>query len=413
MRIHEYQAKALLARYDIDSPPGDVCASLKAVRRAAKILLEKYRFGIVVKAQIHAGKRGHGTFKNGFNGGIRFCNTVDEAAEYASMMLGEVLVTPDTGPGGLLVDKILVEGRVNKEREYYFSIIIDSAQAAPVILASAFGGEGIERPERIAAGGLHSIVVDPETGVLPRQAQYLAAGLGLQHTHLWEVERFIMRAYEAWCGNDALFLEINPFTLIEDHNRPVCMVIDAKFCFDENALFRHPHIRLLSDPTQEHPLEAAAHRLGLRLVKLDGDIACVGNGAGLLMSTIDLITRGGGRPSCFLDLGGGVDADRTREAIKLVLSDPDTAVVFVNVFAGLTTCREVAKGIVNAVRQTPSLPALVIRMAGNDSSVGTDMITSFLPDAVLAHSFDDGIAKAIKAAVLNKTTRLENAHTRQ
>ncbi len=375
MNIHEYQAKQLLARYGVPSPPGEVAATPDEARAIAERLIAAGEKRLVVKAQIHAGGRGRGCFKNGSQGGVRICSTASEAAEHAWGMLGEVLVTRQTGPEGRRVNRVLVESASDITREFYLAVILDRAIARPVVVLSTEGGMDVEEiaekhPEKIVREA-----VDPAAGFMPYQARKLAARLGFTGDMLVSASNLIVGVFRTWWETDATLVEINPLCVVQQADGHASLVVDAKMSFDDNALFRHPEIREMRDLGEESPLEIEASEHNLSYIKLTGDIGCLVNGAGLAMATMDIVQSVGGEPANFLDVGGSASKEQVKAALKIILKDPGVRGIWINIFGGIMQCDIIAQGVVDAAREIGPLDVpMVVRLAGNNSDLGNRIL---------------------------------------
>src|SRR6202789_4305088 len=333
MKIHEYQAKAILKKYGVAVPRGEMAETRQQAEDAAKKLFDAGATGVVVKAQIHAGGRGKG-------GGVKIAKSVEEAADLASKILGMTLVTHQTGPEGRVVRRLLIEETLPIEKELYLGIVIDRVEAKPVFMASAAGGMEIEQ---VAAENPDSILkqhIDPGMGLEAFQARNMAFKLGLNAKQINPAVQFLSNLYKAFLDTDASLLEINPFITTTDGR---LFALDAKLTFDDNALFRHPDIRELRDITEEDPLEVEASKYSLNYIKLDGSVGCMVNGAGLAMATMDIIKYAGGMPANFLDVGGGANAEQVAHAFEILLSDKSVKAVLINIFGGILRVDTLAK----------------------------------------------------------------------
>ena len=360
MKIHEYQAKTLLAAAGVSVPRGEPAFTADEARAAA----ERLGGRMVVKAQIHAGGRGKG-------GGVKLVAGAAEAERAAEAMLGMTLVTAQTGPGGRRVGRLLIEEGLDIERELYVGLVIDRALARPVLMASRAGGMDIEqvaadRPESILKEAL-----DPVAGLLPFQARRLAFGLGLERPVAGRAAAVMLAAARAFLALDASLLEINPLVVTSGGE---VLALDAKVNLDDNALFRHPELRELRDKAEEEALEVEASEHALSYVRLDGRIGCMVNGAGLAMATMDIIHLAGGEPANFLDVGGGANADQIRNAFRILMADPNVTAVLINIFGGILRCDVLAEGVIAAVRQLNVTLPVVIRMEGTNVEAGKRML---------------------------------------
>jgi succinyl-CoA synthetase beta subunit len=373
MNIHEYQAKQVLAKYHVPVPHGQVAYTPAEAVTAAQGLGGKLW---VVKAQIHAGGRGKGHFKetaaNGI-GGVKLAKTLDEVETYAKNMIGHTLVTHQTGPEGKLVKRVYVEQGTGIKKELYLSLLVDRASSRITFVASTEGGMEIEEVANKHPEKILKISIDPAAGIQPHHARDLAFGLEIPKELHGKFEQFINALYHTFCDTDASQVEINPLVITDDgHLR----ALDAKFNFDENSLFRHPDIMELRDPDEEDPLELKAAKFGLSYVKMDGNIGCMVNGAGLAMATMDIIKLYGGTPANFLDVGGGATKERVTEAFKLILSDPNVEGILVNIFGGIMRCDIIAEGIITAAREVNLHVPLVVRLEGTNVELGKKMLAS-------------------------------------
>jgi len=398
MNIHEYQARQLLAQNGVVVPPGEVCASAAAAQQAAEQILAQGHKRIVIKAQIHAGGRGKGTFKNGFQGGVKLCQTAEDVYEKASAMLGNVLVTKQTGPDGRLVSKVLVAAAPAIQKEFYCAVLLDRAAARPMVMASAEGGVEIEEvaarhPEKILKA-----VVDPSLGLMPFQGRKLAVALGLKGDLIAAGAKMFGGLYKTWWECDASVVEINPLCLITGPDgKESLMAVDAKMSLDDNALYRHPDLRALRDLAEEAPLEIQASQHNLNYIKLEGNIACLVNGAGLAMATMDLIQHCGGEPANFLDVGGGASQEQVTAAFQIILSDAQVKGILVNIFGGIMDCNIIATGIVAAVRETGLQLPLVVRLEGNNAAAGRQTLAQSGVAIITGDSMADAARKVVKA----------------
>jgi succinyl-CoA synthetase beta subunit len=363
MNIHEYQARELFEQFGVATSNGRVASTADEAAKIASSINGKS----VVKVQIHAGGRGKGTFTNGFKGGVHLCNSADEAKEIAGKMLGQTLVTHQTGPEGKLVSKVLVAEAVEISRELYFAILLDRATSAPVVIASTEGGMDIEEvadksPEKIMREPVH-----PLLGLQPYQTRKLAKALGLSGPLLNQATKLFTAMYRLFIERDCSMIEVNPLVVTPDGR---LLALDAKFNFDDNALYRQPTIVAMRDKSEEDPREVAASEFNLNYIGLDGNIACLVNGAGLAMATMDIIQHYGGKPANFLDVGGGASKDQVTAAFKIILSDPNVKGILVNIFGGIMDCNIIATGIVEAARETHLNLPLVVRLEGNNVAAG-------------------------------------------
>ena len=385
MKIHEYQAKAILAKFGVPVPRGEVVFKAEDAKAAAQKLGTPV---VVVKAQIHAGGRGKA-------GGVKVVKSVDEAAAAAERMLGMKLVTAQTGPEGRIVRRVLIEEGLDIKRELYLSVLVDRAAAAPVFMASAAGGMEIDevakdRPEAILRETIRS-----ETGFQAYHARKLAFGVGLPAGVVNAAVPFLQSLYRAFIETDASLLEINPCVVTGDGR---LVALDAKVNFDDNALYRHPEFKDLRDLDEETPLEVEASKYKLNYIKLDGTIACMVNGAGLAMATMDIIKLSGGNPANFLDVGGDASEERVKNAFRILLSDPNVKAVFVNVFGGILRCDMLASGIVKAAKELKFKTPVVVRMEGTNVKQGQEILRNSGMNFTVANGMKDGAEKAVALA---------------
>jgi succinyl-CoA synthetase beta subunit len=364
VNIHEYQAKALFEKFGLPAPKGAPATSPAGFDAALAVLPEG---PTMVKSQIHAGGRGKGTFKDGFKGGVKYCRTKAEAREAAGRMLGNTLVTAQTGPGGRKVQTVYFTAASDIKKEYYLAILLDRASSRPVIVASTEGGVEIEKVAHESPEKIVRTVIDPAYGVADFQVRDLVTRLGFNAAEGKNAARFIRTLVSLYGATDASMVEINP--LITTPSGEV-LALDAKVSFDDNALFRHPEIVALRDLNEEDPKEIEASRHALNYIALDGSIACLVNGAGLAMSTMDIIKHYGGNPANFLDVGGGASKDQVSAAFKIILGDAAVRGIFVNIFGGIMDCNVIATGIVEAVRELGLKLPLVVRLEGNNVAAG-------------------------------------------
>jgi succinyl-CoA synthetase beta subunit len=392
MNIHEYQAKELLQKFDVATTRGRVASTLDEAEQIARELGD---VEVVVKAQIHAGGRGKGTFTNGFKGGVHVRRTPAEVREVASKMLGQVLVTHQTGPGGRKVNKVLVAESADIAREIYFAILLDRATGAPVIVASTEGGVEIEA---VAAKSPEKIIrepIDPLAGLQPFQTRKLAKQLGFESSQLKGASKLFEGLYRTFVAYDCSMVEVNP--LVTTINGDV-LALDAKFNFDDNALYRQPEIAALRDIAEEDPREVEASKHGLNYIGLDGNIACLVNGAGLAMATMDIIKFYGGEPANFLDVGGGATEEQVTEAFKILIADKKVKAILVNIFGGIMKCDIIAQGIINAAKTVNLSMPLVVRLEGTNVEAGKKMIADSDLAVIAADDLADAAQKAVKAA---------------
>ncbi|MBI3670260.1 MAG: ADP-forming succinate--CoA ligase subunit beta [Acidobacteria bacterium] len=383
MNIHEYQAKAILARYGVPTPRGEVAFSKEEARTVAEHLGTPV---VVVKAQIHAGGRGKA-------GGVKLARSADEAAELAGKMLGMKLVTPQTGAAGRVVKRLLIEEGLDIQRELYLGLLVDRAVAAPVFMASAAGGMEIEEVARENPGAILRETIHPAVGLQPYQARKLAFGLGLAPETATAAVPFFQALYRAFTETDALLVEINPCVVTRDAK---LIALDAKMNFDDNALYRHKDLRELRDLDEEDPLEVEASKYGLNYIKLDGTVGCMVNGAGLAMSTMDIIKLAGGAPANFLDVGGGASAEQVKNAFKILMSDPEVRGVFINIFGGILRCDVLATGVVAAAHELQVKVPVVVRLEGTNVEQGQEILRKSGLNFTIASGMKDGAEKIVQ-----------------
>ncbi len=398
MNLHEYQSKALLARYNVTVPPGGPATTPAEARSVAKDLFRAGHARVVVKSQIHAGGRGKGAFTSGLQGGVQVCDSADEVEARAAAMLGQTLVTRQTGPAGRVVRSLLIEAAARIRAEFYAAVLLDRAAGRPVVMVSSAGGMDIEdvaaqSPEQILREG-----VDPLLGLQPWQARKLAAALDLRGELLAPAARLFQGLYRTWWDCDASLVEINPLGLVETpEGRLQLLALDAKISLDDNGLFRHPDLRTLRDLAEESPLEVEAGQHGLNYIKLDGNIACLVNGAGLAMATMDIIKHYGGEPANFLDVGGGASVEQVTAAFQIIMKDPAVRAILVNIFGGIMDCDVIARGIVAAVRETGLQLPLVVRLEGNNVEAGRRTLAGAGLSLIPGHSMADAAQKVVAA----------------
>jgi len=381
MKVHEFQAKSVLAGFGVPVPRGDVADSPSAARAVA----ERLGSPVVVKAQIHAGGRG-------LAGGIKTAATPAEAETSAASLLGSVLVTPQTGPRGKRVRLVLVEEAVDAARELYLSLAVDPSREAVVIMASAGGGVGIEEAAALAPGFLYKEYVPAGGRLQDSQGRGIASALGLEGKTFEQGVKVVTALYRAFEATDASLVEINPLAVTRQGD---LLALDARMTFDDNALGRRPDVRALRDPGEESPLEVEASRSNLSYVKLDGDVGCMVNGAGLAMATMDLIQQAGGRPANFLDVGGGVTEAAAADAFKILASDPGVKGALINIFGGIVRCDTIAAGVVKAARETGARIPIVVRLEGTNAGEGKAILRA----SGLAFHQADGMRAAAEKIV--------------
>ena len=384
MKIHEFQAKNILNKYGVQIPQGDVADTPSKAREIAEKIASK----VVLKAQVHAGGRGKG-------GGIKLAGSPGEAEKIAKEMIGMKLVTPQTGPEGKLVSRILVEEALDIAKELYIGIVIDRAKEAPVVMASSEGGVEIEKVAAETPELIFKEYISPATGFLPFQARNLTFKLGLEGETFKQAVKFITSLYKAFEATDASLAEINPLLVTKQGN---VLALDAKMNFDDNALARHPDIKEMRDLSEEEPLEVEASKYDLNYIKLDGNVGCMVNGAGLAMATMDIIMHSGGMPANFLDVGGGVSEEAVKNAFKILVSDKDVKAALINIFGGIVRCDLVAGGIVKAAKELKLKVPMVVRLEGTNVEEGKKILKesglSFYP----AESMKEAAEKVVPLA---------------
>ncbi|HLW34046.1 MAG TPA: ADP-forming succinate--CoA ligase subunit beta [Chthoniobacterales bacterium] len=393
MNIHEYQAKELLEKFGVATTRGKVASTPD---EAEKIARELGAANLVVKAQVHAGGRGKGTFQNGFKGGVHVVRSAREAREVAEKMLGQTLVTHQTGAAGRVVNKVLVAESADIAREIYFAILLDRATAAPLVVASTEGGVEIES---VAATNPEKIIrepVDPLAGLQPFQTRKLAQQLGFDHSQTKGAAKLFDGLYRTFIGCDCSMVEINP--LVVTTNNEV-LALDAKFNFDDNALYRHPEIAAMRDTAEEDPREVEASKHELNYIGLDGNIACLVNGAGLAMATMDIIKFYGGNPANFLDVGGSATEEQVTEAFKILIADKNVKAILVNIFGGIMKVDVIANGIISAAKTVKLTVPLVVRLEGTNVEKGKKLLKESGVTLITADDLADAAQKVVAAAL--------------
>jgi succinyl-CoA synthetase beta subunit len=388
MKIHEYQAKQLLSKFGVPVPQGEVAT---VAAEAADIATRLGGGIVVVKAQIHAGGRGKG-------GGVKLAKTRDEAVAIAGQILGMTLVTHQTGPEGRLVQTVLVEQGQQMDRELYLGMVIDRSTRRPVMMVSQEGGVEIEKVAEETPEKIHKAFIDPAVGLQGFQARQLAFALGLKGDQIKHAVKMMSALYRAFMETDASLLEINPLVVLKDGS---LLALDAKMTFDDNALYRHPDIKAFRDLNEEDPLEIEASKHSLNYIKLDGNIGCMVNGAGLAMATMDIIKLAGGEPANFLDVGGGANADQIRNAFRILMSDTAVKAVFINIFGGILRCDVLAEGVIAAVKDLGVRVPVVIRMEGTNVERGKALLRESGLNFQTADTMGDGAAMVVAAANSN------------
>ena len=384
MKIHEYQAKAILAKYDVPVPRGEVAFTVDEAEAAAK----KIGGSVVVKAQIHAGGRGKG-------GGVKVAKDANEAVEIAKKILGMRLVTHQTGPEGRIVQRLLIEETLPIERELYLGIVLDRAQGKPVFMASSAGGMEIEEVAAKSPELILKEALEPGYGLAPFQGRKLAYGMGIPTASVNGTVAAMTALATAYNACDASLAEINPFILTQEGR---VYALDAKITLDDNALYRHKDLLELRDLNEEDALEVEASRFSLNYIKLDGNIACMVNGAGLAMATMDIVKYAGGSPANFLDVGGGANAEQIKNAFRILLSDPGVEAVLINIFGGILRCDVLATGVVNAARELHIKMPIVVRMEGTNVDKGQEILKASGFNFTVANGMKDAAEKVVRAA---------------
>jgi succinyl-CoA synthetase beta subunit len=395
MNIHEYQARELFKKFGVATSRGEAATTPDEALKVAESLGETQ---IVVKAQIHAGGRGKGVFKNGFKGGVHLCKTPTEARDVASKMLGQTLVTHQTGEEGRVVNKLFIAEAVDISRELYFAILFDRATSGPMIIASTEGGVDIESVAHDTPEKILRMSIDPLMGIQAYQTRKIAAALGLRGPLMTQASKLFTALYRTFIESDCSQVEINPLVVTPDGR---LLALDAKFNFDDNALYRQPAVVAMRDKDEEDPREVAASEYNLNYIGLDGNIACLVNGAGLAMATMDIIQHAGGKPANFLDVGGGATKEQVIAAFKIILSDKAVRGVLVNIFGGIMDCDVIARGIVEAVKEVGLHLPLVVRLEGNNVEAGKKTLSGSGVAIIGAASLAEAADKIVAAVHAN------------
>jgi len=385
MKIHEYQAKAILARHGVPVPRGEVAFNAVEAGEIARRLGTPV---VVVKAQIHAGGRGKG-------GGVKIAKSPDEAEALARRMIGMTLVTHQTGPEGRVVSRVLVEEGLQMTRELYLSLVLDRASGNPVMMASAAGGMDIEEVAASTPEKIVKVFIEPGVGLVPFEARQLGFAIGLDGPHVTRAVKLMTALYETFIATDASLVEINPLVTTQSGD---LLALDAKMSFDDSALYRHPLIRDLRDLEEENPLEIEASKFSLNYIHLDGNIGCMVNGAGLAMATMDIIKLAGGEPANFLDVGGGANAEQIRNAFKILMSDAHVKAVLINIFGGILRCDVLAQGVIAAVKELGVPVPIVIRMEGTNVDEGKRLLKESQMNFTTADSMGEAATKVVQLA---------------
>src|SRR5436309_7985155 len=398
MNLHEFQAKQLLAQNGVSVPAGGVCETAEAARTIASQLLADGAARLAVKSQIHAGGRGKGTFKSGYQGGVKLLKTAEDVQASAKAMLGNVLVTKQTGLEGRLVSKLLIAAAPNIQKELYLAVLLDRSTSRPVVMASTEGGMDIEEVAAKTPEKIIKEAIDPTLGMMPYQARKIARALGLKGDLIGQAAKLLLGVYKTWWECDASLLEINPLCIIKTADgKESLQAVDAKLSLDDNALYRHPELQAMRDLAEEAPLEVEASRHNLNYIKLDGNIACLVNGAGLAMATMDIIQHFGGQPANFLDVGGGASKEQVAAAFKIILQDAHVKGILVNIFGGIMDCNVIATGIVAAVKETGLKLPLVVRLEGNNVEAGKKTLADSGLTIISGGSMADAAQTDVKA----------------
>ncbi|MBA3832368.1 MAG: ADP-forming succinate--CoA ligase subunit beta [Chthoniobacterales bacterium] len=392
MNIHEYQAKELLQKFGAATTRGKVASTAEEAEKIARDLGSDE---LVVKAQVHAGGRGKGTFANGFKGGVHLVNSPEEARDVAGKMLGQTLVTHQTGSAGRIVNQVLVAESADIEREIYFAVLLDRATAAPLIVASTEGGVEIETVAEKSPEKIMREPVNPLAGLQPFQTRKLAKQLGFKSSEIKPAAQLFAALYRTFIESDCSMVEVNPLVVTKTGE---VLALDAKFNFDDNALYRHPEIAAMRDTAEEDSREVEASKHGLNYIGLEGNIACLVNGAGLAMATMDIIKFYGGSPANFLDVGGGATEGQVTEAFKLLVSDENVKAILVNIFGGIMKCDVIAQGIINAVKAVKLPVPLVVRLEGTNVAAGKKLIAQSGLAVIAADDLGDAARKVVAAA---------------
>jgi succinyl-CoA synthetase beta subunit len=385
MKIHEYQAKAILAQHGVPVPRGEVAFNAAEAGAIARRLGGSV---VVVKAQIHAGGRGKG-------GGVKLAKSVEDAERLTSQMIGMTLVTHQTGPEGRVVSRVLIEEGLQMARELYLSIVLDRAAGKPVMMASADGGMDIEEVAARTPERIHKVHIEPGVGLVPFEARQLGFAIGLDGPQVNKAVKLMTALYNAFVATDASLVEINPLVVTASGD---LLALDAKMNFDDNALYRHPEIKDLRDLGEEDSLEIEASKFSLNYIHLDGNIGCMVNGAGLAMATMDIIKLAGGEPANFLDVGGGANAEQIRNAFKILMSDKNVKAVLINIFGGILRCDVLAQGVIAAVKELGVPVPIVIRMEGTNVEDGKRLLRDSSMNFTTADSMDEAADKVVELA---------------
>ncbi|MSR65479.1 MAG: ADP-forming succinate--CoA ligase subunit beta [Verrucomicrobiae bacterium] len=393
MNIHEYQGKEIFRKFGVPVPEGQVAFNADEASAIARKLFDAGSKVVVVKAQIHAGGRGKA-------GGVKLVKSPDEAKQFAKELIGRVLVTHQTGPEGKEVKKVLVEAGSKIKKEYYFAILVDRAIGWPTVIASTEGGMDIEHVAATSPEKILKEAVDPAVGMMPYQARKLTQRLGLTGELAGSAAKLILGVYKTFIETDASLVEINPLVIAElDDGKEIVVALDAKMNFDDNALYRHKDIVAMRDLNEEEPLETRANAANLNYIKLDGTIACMVNGAGLAMATMDIIKHCGGNPANFLDVGGGATEEQVTEAFKILLADKNVKAILINIFGGIMKCDVIATGIITAAREVKLPVPLVVRLEGTNVERGKKLLKESGLPIITADGMFDAAQKVVGATM--------------
>jgi|ERR1700693_5356070 len=407
MNIHEYQAKELLEKFGVATTRGKVASTPDQAEAIARELVSASPAGtvdVVVKAQVHAGGRGKGIFQNGFRGGVHVVKSAKEAREVAEKMLGQTLVTHQTGPAGRVVNKVLVAESADIAREIYFAVLLDRATAAPIVVASTEGGVEIEAVAEKSPEKIIREPVDPLAGLQPFQTRKLASRLGFEASQTKAATKLFDGLFRTFIGCDCSMVEINPLVVTK---KGEVLALDAKFNFDDNALYRHPEIEAMRDTAEEDSREVEASKHGLNYIGLYGNIACLVNGAGLAMATMDIIKFYGGNPANFLDVGGSATEEQVTEAFKILIADKNVKAILVNIFGGIMRNDVIAQGIINAARTVKLGVPLVVRLEGTNVEKGKQMLKESGVALITADDLADAAQKVV-AVTTNPKSQIPN-----
>ena len=388
-----------MARHGVKMPHGEPVTTIEEARTAIEILFSEGHKRVVVKSQIHAGGRGKGTFKDDFQGGVHLADSAEDAIAKAEAMLGNVLVTKQTGEAGKQVNRLLITSAQDIISEFYVAVLLDRALGRPILMASAEGGMNIEEVAEKTPEKIIREVIDPDLGLQSFQGRKVAIALGLRGRLIGQTASLLQALFRTWHESDGSLVEINPMALIKNEDGTEQVVaLDAKMSIDDNALYRHPDIAEMRDLSEEDELEVEASKHDLNYIKLDGNIACLVNGAGLAMSTMDAIKHYGGEPANFLDVGGGATQEQVKAAFEIILSDPNVEAILVNIFGGIMNCNTIAEGIVAAVKETGLTLPLVVRLEGNNVAAGRHTLTESGVTLITADTMSEAAQKSVAAA---------------